>query len=175
MKKPTITEPKSSHCPPGEGHLRYSCQAIFAVADESIADGIAWASIPARIWEAGCDLWLTIPSCKLGEAIAMVPWEVRDREREIRLLRLSLSKSKRTHLAALHWKINCTVGARGCLHSFWSVRVVHTNASQEFVYLRCPDNESSGLQPGTRRIAAAQTILIVMIQVRINVIYEHLL
>lgn len=76
IKKPTIAELKSSCCPLREGHLRYSCQAVFAVADESVANGIAGASVPAGIWEAGCDLRLTIPSCKLGEATAQVAWEV---------------------------------------------------------------------------------------------------
>lgn len=81
IQKPTISELKSSRGPPGEGHLRYSRQAIFAVTDESVADGIARASVPAGIWEAGCDFRLTIPPRKLGEAIALVAWEVRDTEK----------------------------------------------------------------------------------------------
>lgn len=60
------------------------------------------------------------------------PGRWRTERGKLRLLTLSLSRSESTHLA-LHWKINCTVGGRGCLNSFWSVHGVHTNASQESV------------------------------------------
>lgn len=52
----STTQLKCFDCPFRKVYLRYSSQTIFAVADESIANGIARASIPAWIWEAGCDL-----------------------------------------------------------------------------------------------------------------------
>lgn len=43
-----------------QSHLRDSSEPSFAIADESVPYWVAGASILAGVWEAGCDLRLTV-------------------------------------------------------------------------------------------------------------------
>ena len=60
-----------------QSHLRDSSEPSFAIADESVSYGVTGASIPAGVWEAGCDLRFTVSPGELGETGTLITWRNR--------------------------------------------------------------------------------------------------